>query len=133
MRWLDFDPSSHARESLEQLIRHPSSSVPAEKGAFLGYESFYTALPLEALLCLHSLLPSDPVRDMVVVARLAEGVGFLRRLQFQPGSGCISPHPQYLEGAVHFSLLDHHFRMDYGLHAMLISLQLLSFHHAKRG
>lgn len=121
---MDIDTATLAARLTERFISHPGSPVPAERGAFAHYESFLSALPLEALLNLRSLMKPENADDEVLLSRVQEGLVFLRKLQFQHGSGLMTPHPHLLEGALRFSLVDHHFRMDYGLHALNVAVQV---------
>ena len=114
-----------SEDLLAWLLSWATASPALEHGAFSGLESFQTALPLEAMQNLTTFLPLSETDAMLVRKRIVEGSAFLRRLQFQ-SSFCIpTPNPQLLDGAVRYSLLDHHFRIDYGMHASKVALQLL--------
>jgi hypothetical protein len=111
-----------AHDSLVALMRWPSSGNPAERGSFAGTESFHSVLPLEGALLLAEVVELSRDEHAAVRDRVLDGVAFMRRLQFLPGSGALSRNPQLLEGAVRFSLVDHHFRFDYGMHASQVAL-----------
>ena len=128
--------ASHAREAalnlFEMVLDFPSSPVEEERGAFLGWESFLTALPLEALCALRRTLRLTPGDDSLVLQRITDGIRFLRALQFHAGSGALTDHPSMLEGAVRFSLPDHHFRIDYGVHASQVAFAMLRREEARQ-
>jgi hypothetical protein len=106
-----------------RLLTAEPSVIEEEEGAFAGLESFQSSLPAEAMLNLRQILPIAAADDALVLARVARVARFLRRLQFQPGSGAMSPQPSLVEGAVRYSLMDHHFRIDYGIHASAVAVQ----------
>jgi len=108
-----------------KLLAAGTSMIRDEDGAFLGLESFQTALPIEGMLHLRRILPLCRSDDRLVLSRVSRAILFLRRLQFQPGSGVLTSNPHLLEGAVRFSLVDHHFRMDYGMHALGAAVEFL--------
>ncbi|MFD5888236.1 D-alanyl-D-alanine carboxypeptidase family protein [Streptomyces virginiae] len=118
------DALSLAHDALVSILRWPSSGNPAERGAFCGAESFHSILPLEGSLFLADALALSNEERLGLRERLHDGVAFARRLQFLPGSGALTRNPHLLEGAVRFSLMDHQFRFDYGMHASHVALSL---------
>ena len=112
--------ASMIREFTKHLLSDHGGQCVEEHGSFRGLESFLTALPLEAMAkCLSAgLFSSDEMR--IMSERIDSGIIFLRSLQFKAGSGLYTKRPHILEGAVRYSLIDHHFRLDYGLHAVMV-------------
>ncbi|WP_426409239.1 hypothetical protein [Bradyrhizobium ganzhouense] len=113
------DRASHclAGDLIAQIIGQPSSIGAAEDGAFERLESFQTALPVEAVGELLPYVPLTPEERQAVKLRLLKAVGFLFRCQFDEGVAMLPHGSTSLVGAMPYSLLDKHVRVDYGVHA----------------
>lgn len=106
-----------AGDLIARIIGQPSSIGVAEDGAFERLESFQTALPVEAIgeLLPHVVLTHD--EREVVKLRLLKAIGFLSRCQFDEGVALLAHGSPSLVGAMPYSLVDKHVRVDYGVHA----------------
>lgn len=126
----DLSPSTRALagQLLEHIMSVPYPPCWDEYGAFGSLPSIQSAVPLEALLQLveGGAVPEADVND--VLTRVDAGLSFLRRLQLLPGSGVLAPSPGLLEGAVRYSLVDHHIRLDYAIHALNVAESRLRCH-----
>jgi hypothetical protein len=106
-----------------RLLAAEPSAIEEEDGAFCGLESFQSSLPGEAIFHLRRCRGLSDSDDSVILGRTARLLRFLRRLQFQPGTGVLTTQPSLVEGAVRYSLIDHHYRIDYGVHAATAAIE----------
>ncbi|TIL31687.1 hypothetical protein [Mesorhizobium sp.] len=118
-RHLIGDPEAYgcANQLISRIVRHTSPPARGEFGAFSGLETFQSALPIEAVSELWTMV-NLPFQDQILVARrLRLALRFLSRCQFDEGVGALSKTRRSQAGAVSYSLIDRHCRIDYGVHA----------------
>ncbi len=106
-----------AADLIARIVGQPSSNGLAEDGAFERLESFQTALPVEAVGELLPYVGLTREEGEVVKLRLLKAVGFLARCQFDEGIALLAHGSPGLVGAMPYSLVDKHVRVDYGVHA----------------
>lgn len=106
-----------AYKFLIKVVRWPSGVGLGELGSFAGLETFQSSLPIEAIAEIAPLVNLSEDERSKVIHRSLEAVAFLARCQFDEGTGLLSSKHEDLVGAVPYSLIDKHVRVDYGVHA----------------